>query len=73
MESDLIKMAATQGIWSFLSIFLIFYIFKNQQKRDEKQDLRESKYQDIIDNLTNSLKVLEKIEISIASLENRIK
>ena len=62
MENELIKMATTQGIWSFLSIFLIFYILKNQQKRDEAHNKREVQYQETIKTLTNKLSVLEKIE-----------
>ena len=62
MESELIKMATTQGIWSFLSIFLIFYILKNQQKRDEIHNEKEVQYQETIRTLTNQLSVLEKIE-----------
>lgn len=62
MENELIKMATTQGIWSFLSIFLIFYILKNQQRRDEVHNKREVQYQETIKTLTNKLSVLEKIE-----------
>ncbi|MFR1710310.1 MAG: BhlA/UviB family holin-like peptide [Clostridium sp.] len=30
------KAALSQGIWAVLSIFLLFYILKVQEKRDQK-------------------------------------
>ena len=42
---DLIEMAASQGIWAALSVALIFYILKQQEKRDSRQDEREKRYQ----------------------------
>ena len=60
MESELLKMATTQGIWSFLSIFLIFYIFRSQQKRDEIHEQRERNYQNIISYLTEKLVGIEE-------------
>ncbi|WP_374048775.1 BhlA/UviB family holin-like peptide [uncultured Clostridium sp.] len=36
---DFIKLASTQGIWSALSIVLIFYILKMQEKRYLKKEV----------------------------------
>lgn len=41
MESVLIEGAIGQGIWAVLSIFLIFYILRAQEKRDQRQEERE--------------------------------
>lgn len=73
MENELIKMAATQGIWAALSLVLIFYILKNQEKRDAIQEEREKKYQNIIDQLTSKLEVLDHISTDIEILKNNSK
>lgn len=57
MESDIIKMASTQGIWAVITVFLIFYILKSQEKRDAKQDEREDNYQNIISKLTEKFNI----------------
>lgn len=53
MSDEMIKIVASQGVWAILSFILIYYILKAQEKRDEKQDIREEKYQEIISELTN--------------------
>lgn len=73
MENELIKMAATQGIWAALSLVLIFYILKNQEKRDAIQEEREKKYQNLIDQLTSKLEVLDHISTDIEILKNNSK
>ena len=37
MENQVLEVAASQGIWTVLSVFLLFYIIRAQEKRDEKQ------------------------------------
>lgn len=66
MESEVIKIAATQGVWAVLSIVLIFYILKQQQTRDSNQDNREQNYQTIISQLTQTL------DIEIKSIKDDI-
>ncbi len=61
LESALNYFAA-EGIWAILSAFLIFYILKNQEKRDTKQAEREEKYQEVISALTVSLQGVEEIK-----------
>lgn len=70
MSGDLIKIVSSQGIWSLLSFILIYYILKQQEKRDEKQELREKKYQDIIDNLTSKF---ELISSDVKEIKNKLK
>ena len=60
MESKLIEAASSQGIWALLFIVLFIYTV-----RDGKQ--RESKYQSVIEKLSNIIEVeikclAEKIE-----------
>ncbi|HBH3693830.1 TPA: hypothetical protein KSK43_003350 [Clostridioides difficile] len=69
MEVDILKLASTQGIWSVLSIFLIFYIIKTQKIFDERQNNRENNYQILIKDLTDRLKVIEKIYKEIKNIK----
>jgi len=48
LEEKILELASTQGIWTVLTVALIFYILKNQEKRDIRQEDREKKYQEII-------------------------
>lgn len=70
METSIIDAALTQSIWAALSIALIFYILKKQEARDKAQAERETKYQDIINNLTNKLGILEDLEEKVEELKN---
>lgn len=70
MESGLIETALAQSIWAGLSIVLIFYILKKQETRDEKQEAREGKYQEIITTLTDKLDVVEDIRKDIEEIKS---
>lgn len=69
LETGLIEAALTQSIWAGLSIALIFYILKNQKTRDEKQEAREVKYQEIITTLTDKLDVVDDIRKDIEEIK----
>lgn len=73
MENELIKIAATQGIWAALSLVLIFYILKTQEKRDLIQAQREKNYQNIITKLTSKLETLDNISDDIKSIKDSLK
>ncbi len=72
MESELIKLASSQGIWTVLTVILLFYIIRNQEKRDQKQDDRESNYQDLLHELTLQLNIIKEIKEEINDVKNRI-
>ncbi|KPI56897.1 hypothetical protein IM33_03515 [Clostridioides difficile] len=69
MENEILKLASTQGIWSVLSVFLIFYIIKTQKIFAERQNNRENNYQILIRDLTDRLKVTEKIYKEIKNIK----
>lgn len=62
MNTELISYFLPDGVWAVLSGILIFYILKNQEKRDVRQDEREQNYQKVISNLTESLKDVREIK-----------
>lgn len=69
MESKILELAATQGVWSALSVGLIYYILKNQEKRDLRQEERESKYQRIISNLSEKFNVVEDVKKDVEEIK----
>lgn len=73
MEENLYELATTQGIWALLSVILIFYILKAQEKRDAKQEEREKSYQNIIAGLNDKLDVVEDIRTDVGEIKNYIK
>jgi len=72
MENELVKLALSQGIWAALSIVLIFYILKAQEKRDMIQEEREKKYQEIISRLSEKFNLLEDIRSDMKQIKDYI-
>jgi membrane protein implicated in regulation of membrane protease activity len=72
MEEQLIALASSQGIWTTLSFFLIIYILRNQEKRDKKQEEREGNYQNIIESLSERLKLIEDVKDDVAEVKRYI-
>lgn len=62
MEKIFMDLIGTQGIWTALSIVLIFYILKKQERRDIRQEEREIKYQTIIADLTERFSILHNLK-----------
>lgn len=73
MQNTIIELAASQGIWASLSIVLIFYVLKAQERRDANQDTREDGYQKIILELTEHLEVNAMILTHIKEIESSLK
>lgn len=72
MESEVLKLAAQQGIWAALSVALIFYILKAQEKRDAKQEEREKNYQEIITKLTDKFNIVENVKNDVEEIKEFI-
>ncbi|SHJ35802.1 BhlA/UviB family holin-like peptide [Lutispora thermophila] len=70
MENEIAKVALSQGIWAALSIVLIFYILKAQEKRDTTQEEREKRYQEIISNLSEKINLLEEVRRDMKQLKD---
>ncbi|WP_018250275.1 BhlA/UviB family holin-like peptide [Orenia marismortui] len=70
MESKILDLALSQGIWAVLAVILIFYILKAQEKRDLKQEEREEKYQNIITQLTDKLNIVEIMKEDLSEIKD---
>ena len=72
MENNLFNVAEAHGTWALLSVFLIFYILKAQEKRDSRQEEREEKYVKIIDSMSKELSVLPLLSKDVSELKSKI-
>ena len=54
MDAILAK-ALEQGVGYGLFVLLLIWVMKKQDDRDNKSDIRETKYQEIISNLTETV------------------
>ena len=59
MESEVLKLAAGQGFFAVLFVVLLFYVLRENSKREQK-------YQDIIEQLS------ELINDKIKNIESKI-
>ena len=72
MESTILDAALSQGIWAVLAIFLLIYIVKANEKRDQKQEEREKNYQTVIEKLTESFRVLNEVQKDLQEFKDFI-
>lgn len=72
MENDVLKMAMQQGMWAVLFVVLLFYVLREQEKRDKKAEEREGKYQEIINKLTDKFSILEDVKKDIEEVKIKI-
>lgn len=73
MEEKILEVAFSQGIWSALTVLLILYILRTQEKRDNKQEEREINYQNIISKLTEKFNLIEDVKKDIEEIKIFIK
>lgn len=72
MENNIIELASSHGVWAALTVGLIFYILKNQEKRDIRQEDREKKYQEIIASLTDKLNLVEDVKKDVEDIKEYV-
>lgn len=72
MEDFFLDIASSNGIWAALSLALIFFIIRAQEKRDAKQDEREQNHQKIIEELTQKFKIIEDVKDDVGKIKDII-
>ena len=63
MENNLLEIMTTQGVFAVLFLYLLFYVLKENSKREEN-------YQTIIKDLTQTL---PDIKNDLEEIKNKIK
>ena len=65
MEQEVVKMAASQGLWAVLFVALLFWVLRENAKR-------EANYQDLLQDLTKKLGILEDVKDEVGKISNKI-
>lgn len=88
METEVIKMAASQGLWAVLFVALLFYVLRNSQSREErlvqerqqseaKATEREEKLMDCVNSLCTHFESISKdvdgVKADIGDMKQDIK
>jgi len=72
VEKEILTAALSQGVWAVLSVFLLFYILRAQEKRDQKQEEREQNYQDILSKLTDKLGIVDEVKKDVEYIKQYV-
>lgn len=73
MEELLLQVTQSQGIWTVLFVFLLLYTIKKNDKLDEKQEVREQKYQNLLEDLTDKYSLLNSVDKQVNNLYKLLK
>ena len=69
METTVMNVAVSQGIWAVLAVFLLIYIVKSNEQRDTKQEEREKNYQTVIESLTEKFQILNQVQSDLKEIK----
>ena len=79
MEGELFKLAAGNGIWAALYVFLFIYVLYDSKNREKKYIEREEKYQEIIyenqtiiKELSKKFGIVENIQKDVIDIKNEL-
>lgn len=59
------KLAASQGLWAVLFVVLLFWLLRENAKREDK-------YQQTIDKLASSLQKVDSIEENVGKILEKV-
>lgn len=65
MENEILKIAATQGLWAVLFVGLLFWVLRENAKR-------ESSYQTLLQELTSKLGILETVQRDVGEIKQAV-
>ena len=72
METPVMNVAVSQGIWAVLAVFLLIYIVKSNEQRDTKQEEREKNYQTVIESLTEKFQILNQVQSDLKEIKDNL-
>lgn len=72
METTVMNVAVSQGIWAVLAVFLLIYIVKSNEQRDTKQEEREKNYQTVIESLTEKFQILNQVQSDLNEIKDNL-
>lgn len=72
MENALLNVAASQGIWVLLFVSLFVYTIRRYERMEERQELREKEYQNLVNCLTENFSILSNIKEDITEIKSKL-
>ena len=73
MEEQLFKLAAGNGIWAALYVFLFIYVLYDSRNREKKYQLTILENQSIIKELSQKLGIVENIQKDVTDIRDEMK
>lgn len=73
MEQQLFKLAAGNGIWSALFVFLFLYVLYDSKKRESKYQETIKENLDIIKELSQKFGIVEDIQNGVTCIKDELK
>ncbi|WP_300856877.1 BhlA/UviB family holin-like peptide [uncultured Clostridium sp.] len=65
MENEIVKTIASQGAWALLFVWLLFYVLKENSKR-------ENNYQETINKLADKISIIEDIKEDVKEIKTKV-
>lgn len=65
MEQEILKMAASQGLWALLFVGLLFWVLKENAKR-------ETNYQQLLQDMTDKFGLIEDVKSEVCKISDKI-
>ncbi|WP_461612285.1 BhlA/UviB family holin-like peptide [Clostridium sp. Marseille-QA1073] len=72
MEQEVIKVAISKGLKYALFVFLLIYVLKTTQERENRLNATIDKNQSIIQDLAAKLNVIENVKKDVQDIKNKI-
>lgn len=73
MEEQLFRLAAGNGIWAALYVFLFIYVLYDSRNREKKYQLTIHENQSIIKELSQKLGIVEDIQKDVTDIREEMK
>lgn len=73
MEQTLLDLAAANGLWAALYVFLFLYVLYDSRNREKKYQLTIQENQAIIKELSQKLGIVEHIQRDVVNIREELK
>lgn len=73
MEQTLLDLAAANGLWAALYVFLFLYVLYDSRNREKKYQLTIQENQAIIKELSKKLGIVESIQRDVVDIKEELK
>lgn len=73
MEQTLLDLAAANGLWAALYVFLFIYVLYDSRNREKKYQITIQENQAIIKELSQKLGIVEDIQRDVVDIREELK